>query len=324
MKMKTVFALTLGLAFFGLVIANDELGGANFGASDRALYDPLEYLDVTAVTGSDICLGVEYVQGSMWVTAAGMITESEPNYLFQINSNGVLVATYGQTTTSTWGWRDLATDQVYLYGSDSTVIEQISRNSGQPTGVTIPLTNTGLSLARGIAYDPVTDHFWVTGDVPGVINDGYEITRGGTVVSTFTKDTHWNYGLALDRVTPGGPYIWMANQDHVATQVNFDRYHVGTAAYDLAFDGPVGYASGGCTVTSGYIPGQLTFMVMMQDASDDPPTTPDEDLVASFDLAQVGPMDVPALKAPALVLVALLFAGLGVFLIRRHRKGLSA
>ncbi len=171
--------------------------------SVNALGDEVFRLDVGAATGHVSLLGVEYVDGYWFVTSAGETGSGDDNYLFKIDGAGNVVASWPQTTTSVWGWRDMAYDGEYLYASDSSLLEQIDPDTGQVTGVTIPCPT---NPCRAMAYDPDTDHFW-TGNFG---SDIFEFDRSGNVISQFNVGLVGKYGMAWD---PTGPYLWAWSQE---------------------------------------------------------------------------------------------------------------
>jgi len=213
-----------------------------------AIGDELFRINLEATTGHAALLGVEYVDGYYYVTSGGMLDVLQDNYLFQLSDDGTLISSWLQPTEPEgWGWRDLAWDGAYLYGSDSDVIEQIDPTTGQPTGITItapisparalvydpasdhfdPTTGqpTGITItapispARALAYDPASDHFWTA----NFDSDLYEIDRSGNVVNSYSNILGI-YGLGWDASTEGGPYLWAWSQDGTpavtATQID--------------------------------------------------------------------------------------------------------
>ena len=59
--------------------------------------------------------------------------------------DGNVLNRWEQGTTSDWGWRDLAFDGTFLYGSDADTVVQIDPATGAPTGVGIPCPLDGVS-----------------------------------------------------------------------------------------------------------------------------------------------------------------------------------
>ncbi|HUV02652.1 MAG TPA: hypothetical protein VMW67_04305 [Desulfobacteria bacterium] len=134
-------------------------------------WNALFQYDVETPTGDNRCLGVEFDGTFFWISGGGD-DATETNKLHKFDKNGNYITSYDQPNASFWGWRDLVWDGQYLYGSESTDIEQIDPSTGSITGVTIPGPQ---DPNRGLAYDPATDHFWTA----NFNSDIYEIDRAG-------------------------------------------------------------------------------------------------------------------------------------------------
>ncbi|MEL6821299.1 MAG: FlgD immunoglobulin-like domain containing protein, partial [Calditrichota bacterium] len=218
--------------------------------------DLLVEYDLELLTGSQSHLGVEFAQNHFWITASQ--AGSPPNWIYKLDEGGAVVDSFSQPTTS-WGWRDMAWDGTFLYGSVSPAVEQIDPATGQPTGVTIPGPE---NPNRALAYDPATDHFWT-------VNFGgslYEFDRSGTVINTFPNPVS-AYGAAWDVFTPGGPWIWL----HAGTATGDTHFMVQVdpttgISTGLQFTGTTGNIAGGLTATgemSSY-PGQAVMVALGQ------------------------------------------------------------
>ena len=258
----------------------DELFSINFGAA----------------TGHVGIVGGEYAGGYYYVTSGGEVDPTlDNNYLFQLSSDGTLLASWVQPTDPAgWGWRDLAWDGAYLYGSDSAVIEQIDPTNGQPTGVTIA---SPVSPARGLAYDPDSDHFWAA----NWDSDIYEIDRSGNVVNSFSNILYI-YGLGWDASTAGGPFLWAWSQDGVpavtATQIDPSTgTPTGVSFQGVSINVDDSDIAGGADVDTDVVPGKVVLIGMHQ---------ADEDTVVGYEISALddrppwGRVDVcvPAETAP--------------------------
>jgi hypothetical protein len=161
--------------------------------------DMLMQLNLLNITGATSHLGCAYADGHFWVTSSE--AGAPPNWLHKIDEAGTLVQSYSQPTTG-WGWRDLAYDGTFLYGSVSPAIEQIDPATGQPTGVQIP---GPANPNRALAYDPATDHFWTV----DFGNPLYEIDRAGNIINQFANPIS-SYGAAWDvYYDTAKPYLWL-------------------------------------------------------------------------------------------------------------------
>jgi hypothetical protein len=148
-------------------------------------------------------LGMEFDGTNFWVTGGN--SGSDPNLLYKLDAQGNLVEQYNQQGTTIWGWRDLAFDGEFLYGSDDGIIDQIDPTTGNITGVTFSGPE---NPNRALAYDPVSDHFF-TADFDSPI---YEFDRSGTVINSWTNSKAV-YGLAYDNISADGPWLWAFSQD---------------------------------------------------------------------------------------------------------------
>jgi uncharacterized repeat protein (TIGR01451 family) len=271
-RQPIVLALVVGLAlalpaFAGKPNAPDpavtELGmssslgntARNFG---EAFGDNLFTIDATVATGHVLLLGVEYANGSYWVSSGGAASTLDANFLFQLDGSGTVVNSWNQGTTSDWGWRDFAFDGTYLYASDSNVLDQIDPATGTATGVTIPCPE---NPCRALAYDPATDHFWTANFSSNI----YEFDRTGAVINSYAN-TLSMYGFAFD-----GTYLWGCSQDGPGVQVTqFDPATGAATGVTFNGDGSGGGTpiAGGCTWSNTVSPGNEVLVVMHQADSD--------------------------------------------------------
>ncbi len=229
----------------------------SLGENPGALGDEVFRLDLGSRLGNDILVGVEFDGNNFWVTAGGISNNlNEPNLLYEFDSGGALVNFYTQTTTSPFGWRDLAFDGAFLYASDSSLIEEIDPANGQPTGNVI---TSPLSINRALAYDPATDHFWV-----GSFGDDiHELDRSGNVISTITNvfaQIGNVTGLAWDDLSPGGPYLWAWTNDVPPKAVQIDPVLGQPTGVSFVGSSAVGGDGGGATITASLYPDQLIFI----------------------------------------------------------------
>ena len=157
----------------------------------------------------DQLLGCEFDGTYFWFTGGGGTGGTRANSLYKFNANGTYVAEYVQSSTSSWGWRDIAWDGTYLYCSEEgNAVSVLDPNAANP-GTRINFFNviSPPAFPRAIAYDPVSDHFY-----GGNFSSGeFEFTRTGQVLRTasFSLST---YGLAWDDDAPDGPWLWLHGQ----------------------------------------------------------------------------------------------------------------
>jgi len=232
-------------------------------------------------------MGVEFAEGYFWVTGADP-DDTYQHKLYKISADGQTLVDYYTYPFGFASWKDMCYDGEFLYVADIDTIRQIDLRDGQPTGVKIP---GPIYYQSGLAYDPATDHFWVSGDG----NLIYEINRQGNVVRTisFLNDLP-AAGLAWDVWTEGGPYLWIWSMKYTASDVRPLAYQMFAETGLLtgaAFEGvnmnPMGdlgadYALG-ATISDELIDGKVTFIGLQ--GSSYQQNNDQLDWVVSYDLA---------------------------------------
>ena len=99
-------------------------------------------------------------------------------------------------------------DGEFLYVVDRDSIVQIDLNTGLPTGERIYISFDYL-LLQGLAYDPVTDHFWVIPQRNAQLQVIYEIDRNGNILNSYpNKNSDYTSALTWDTLSPGGTFLW--------------------------------------------------------------------------------------------------------------------
>ncbi|MDK9699972.1 MAG: C25 family cysteine peptidase [bacterium] len=110
-------------------------------------WDEVFSFNASTITGDMGLLGVEFDGQNFWVTGAN--TWQNPNKLYKFDRDGNLLTSYNQPDTlSIYGWRDLAWDGTYLYGSSDRNICQIDS-----LGHVVRTFATNVNPARSIAVD---------------------------------------------------------------------------------------------------------------------------------------------------------------------------
>jgi hypothetical protein len=190
-----------------------------------AVYPTLdEPWDIVFVTNAgDTCndsqlMGCEYAGGMFWITGAN--SGNQPNKVYMLDNQGGYLGEFDQWNSGAWGWRDLTFDGIYLYGSDSYLIDafDLLGNPAPQMNITGPL-----NPCRGLAYDPATDHFWAQ----SFLSLLYEFDRNGTIYSMDDNGLDAVQGMAWDDVDPGGPWLWIFEQSGTpATTIHqYDPYN---------------------------------------------------------------------------------------------------
>jgi hypothetical protein len=172
-----------------------------------SLWQPLAVVDVTALTGdyqirAAACVEKDGIGPYIYVAGGRNYSSITDNVVYRFNLDWTLNATYPQPTGSGFGYCDLAWDGNYLYGLTSYYIFAFDLNGNLVPSYNIPLPAL-ITVDRGLAYDPATDHFWIgNGGEPGLV----EVNRAGAVVSSgyFIDGV-----LAWDNYDPPGPWLWI-------------------------------------------------------------------------------------------------------------------
>ncbi len=151
--------------------------------------------------------GITYLNGKYYISKW-----SSPK-IYVLNSNYQLEDSISISSLTT-GFRALTTDGTYLYASTATNnIYKIDLSTK-----TLAQTLTGAAVTvRFLTYDPTADNgnggFWI-----GNYSTNITLVKKDTVskkIFEITAASHGltaMYGAAIDVTTPGGPYLYIANQ----------------------------------------------------------------------------------------------------------------
>ena len=260
-----------------------------------AQWDLLAWFNAEITTGDNQLLGGEFAGGHFYITGGGGTAGTRPNTVYILNPDGTLYDSFEQWSSAGWGWRDLAYDGTYLYGSDDYVIDAFDLDGNAVPAMNI---NGPITPARALAYDPATDSFW-TQSFGGPC---YNFDRAGGTIWTGSSGATAVYGMAWDAAAPDGPWLWIFDQTgnpqttfHKFDPVNYfivESYTVpligtssdqiaGGAFFTAEWD-PTYHVMGG--VTQG-TPNDLLFMLEMYDNADPLAPGPPE----NFTLTDNGP-----------------------------------
>jgi hypothetical protein len=254
---KSFFLFLLIFSISNFVSGQNSSLGDTLGAWNAGILTP---------TPDRALRGIEFAEGYFWATG------SDPDDLWQhklykFSADGQTLVEYWEYGIEFAGWGDLAYDGEYLWVTDVDTIRQLDMETGQKTGVWF---KTPQYYNAGLAYDPATDHFWVSGD-NNVIS---EVDRDGNIVNTvpFIPD-YPAAGLAWDTWTPGGPYLWIWSMKYTPSDVRPEAYQLFPETgvlTNVTFEGVLmnpqaPYAADGAlgaTITDQLIPGKVTFVGM--------------------------------------------------------------
>ena len=214
--------------------------------------------------GDTQLLGIEFDGTYFWVTGGN--SGSDPNILYKLDAQGAPVQQFNQNGTTSWGWRDLAFDGEFLYGSDDGMIDQIDPLTGDITGVTI---NGPETTNRALAYDPATDHFFTANFGSSI----YEFDRSGAVINSW-GNSKAIYGMAYDDISDDGPWLWVFSQDG-SPLMEISQFNPSTGTYtgiswqcDLITGATDGMAGGAC-LTTDWDPSIAALFLLVQGTPND-------------------------------------------------------
>jgi len=230
-------------------VANDVSSNTQTSGTLSAPGDILFNYDIQTATGDDQCVGIEFDGTYFWVTGAGGTAGTKENTLYKLDDQGNYVSETEQGTTTIWGWRDLAYDGSYLYGSDADEFVKIDPADGSV--VELLTKPAGLAVCRALAVNTDNGHFFSANWGSPI----YEFDPSdGSVFNTFGNPAGLSiYGMAYDDVSAGGPYLWVYSQDGTApVLVQISQFDIAAGIFTgLIYEGyyeTEGMAGGACFI----------------------------------------------------------------------------
>jgi hypothetical protein len=218
------------------------------------------------LTSTNLLLGVAHAGGYFWTTGAGNSSAvTTDNKYYRYTNAGAFVDSFVQPTNSGWGWRDLVFDGTYLYAGCevSPVVAFDPTNGALVPTMNIPKP-AALAIARALAYDPVSDHFWGGNFGSNLV----EFDRAGNVIWQGSPSPSTSvYGLAWDS-DPDGPWLWVYDQTTPGTTIR--KYNPATHTYTgeihtlPLMPGNTAGTAGGAEMNSTWNPSLWTMVCMVQ------------------------------------------------------------
>jgi len=217
--------------------------------------------DLALASGANGNAGAEF-DGTYYYT-----TRWASNLLHKYDMAGALVEEF--SISGVTGLRDLAFDGTFMYGgAAANIIYQMDLT----TKTLIGTINSPVPV-RHIAYDEANDAFWVGNwDTPIALID-----RSGTQLMSLPNTLIAKYGSAYDNWSPGGPYLWVFNQDATAggSPQNIHQFDLNTLTptgftYNVFPDVPSGATAiaGGLFTAEGIVSGTVSIGGVMQGVPD--------------------------------------------------------
>lgn len=215
-------------------------------------------IQAQAATSDDKLFGVEIADGSIWVTGGN--GNLEPNYLYRFSFEGTLMDTLEQpVSASTWGWRDLAWDGQFLYGSSGFEIQGVDLNGTLQTVIPGPL-----ALHRALAYDPLADHFYSCDNTTEIVEFG----RDGIPLRTWTHNLHIQ-GFAWHPQDEDGFPLYIFSQDGTGALLSVSKMNPddGDILFVMNLIGLSGDQAGGAAISGEIDPDRWCFAGLIQAGS---------------------------------------------------------
>jgi hypothetical protein len=233
-----------------------------YGGSEHPTpWDSVGGISLTDSTGDAGMLGCEFAFNQWWVT--GSAGDGTDNRIYRFDRQGRPLGSIPQYSSTNMGWFDLASDGQYLYGSDGGMLYGVDT-----LGVLRDSIPSPLNPARGIAYDPVLDHFWVADYDQSL----YEIDRDGNQFRVIPNTpVLYVTGLAWDPSDPNGFNLYLFSQNGSTSLLRVSRMNPNTRTFETAVDlrGVGGERSGGCAITPGWNSALLVFGAIIQGNRED-------------------------------------------------------
>lgn len=250
--LSVIFVFAINLALLGQI-------PENFGTLTHSVD-----LGSQTQTPDRNLVGIQYAEGNLWVTGYDP-DDYWQHKLYKFNNEGSeLLETFSYGIEAA-GWNDLAYDGEYLYVTDMDTIRQISTIDGTKTGITIPAP---FYYNFGLAYNPINDHFYVSGE--GGFNI-YEIDRDGNIIGAIGGSPGNYYsGLAVDTVSPGSPFLWTYSNEEEGYNLILKSKQISLQTNQFTgveFEGAtisniIQESAGGATISYDYIADSVIFIAI--------------------------------------------------------------
>lgn len=279
--LKRIFTISfLSVLFLGINVLSQSMDVSpkleqfNSGTTvTEATWDVEFNYDATAVTLAAGNAGAVYIPtlGKFWTSrwATGVI--------HQWNTDGTLDQEYTLPFT---GSRGMCFDGQFVYHSTSTTTVQIVDPTTRTVVGTVPVVGAPNGF-RFITFNPDGD-----GGAGSIIGGNwtapnlnfYEFSLSGTLLRTIPSTVTGVYGLAYDKWSTGGPFLWVFSQGlgagtpQVIQQMDFTTGLYTGVQHDVKTDVGIGQPTtgiaGGMFITDQLIPGEVTMGGILQGTPD--------------------------------------------------------
>ncbi|MCD8483436.1 MAG: S8 family serine peptidase [Verrucomicrobia bacterium] len=262
MRGEQTFA-TLSLANVGMDVLDIGLA-AKAQSSGRVFGQILQTFNVSAKTGDLGIVSVAWLNNRFYVGGRNSTARIPQIYVLDREGNLVNQFALPGVSAGSWGARDMTSDGFYLYAGWDGGIVKLDMIGNFVAALPKP---SGVGAVNALAYDRHTGNFWVGDFYSGLI----EMRPDGEVLRRIPKPDYMElmFGVAYDDVTPGGPYLWVAEIKELPTRRihQFDP-HTGTYTGLTFTMNPADGFSAGLDFTSDWQPGTATLLAINQDRDD--------------------------------------------------------
>jgi hypothetical protein len=270
-KVTGVKAASINLS--SILIKQAQKNGNGVQPAPAALFDIQEVYvpdTIASTTGSYAALA--------WSGTEWWFSLWNKDSLFTMDAAGNLTASFtiAGVGRSNSGVRSITTDGTNLYMADNTDTIKIVNPATKTLTGTILVSSLGFN-ARAITYSPATNGglggFYVSNFATPIA----EIDMNGNVLNSIPTSTHGLgsiYGIALDNLSVGGPFLWCYDQGSAGTFNNLVRLELPSGIptfviHDVNSD--VGTQvnngiAGGLFITNSFVTGENTIAGISQGA----------------------------------------------------------
>ncbi|MBL7924516.1 MAG: T9SS type A sorting domain-containing protein [Bacteroidia bacterium] len=246
--------------------------------STTALFDVQSYYNLDSLASFSGGFAALAWTGSEW-----WVAQWNKDSLFTFSPAGVLTSSFKITGVgaSNSGVRSMTFDGTYLYLADNSAPANIKKVDPVTKTLVSTISVSSTFTVRTATYSPLTNGgaggFWISNFGSPLV----EIDLAGNVLNSVPLSVHTLvavYGLAMDTLTAGGPYLWAFDQAAGGTQANLVRLQLPSCIPTFVLhnvnsdigvqSGSTGIA-GGLFISSSVVPGENTIAGVLQGTPDD-------------------------------------------------------
>ena len=257
---------------FDFSICNMGNGLLNWQAKKRLAgeggADPWELrrsIDASEVTGDERLQGVVFAEDRFYLCGANIVGRRDStNMIWILNREGVLVDSFKQLGTGTYGMRDLAWDGELIWGSGESIVYGFTTEGDSITSFEGPYAPNSL-----IAWDSDREVLWVGRKTSNIMH-AYNRDGEENEVLRLDQKGFRIYGLAYYADDPDNYNLYILNSPDNRTQIVHKMNSVTGDTMLVSILNPEGGGSpGGCFISNQYDPRSWVFMSIANDHDGD-------------------------------------------------------